>query len=94
MATTTTDHHYVVKVDGILSGEPVIRGTRTPIRAIVETWRMGVPPEEIPSHLPHLTLAQVFAALSYFADHTDEINAYVEKNRVSEELLDPRFRDA
>jgi uncharacterized protein (DUF433 family) len=40
-------------------------GTRTPVRAVVELWRLGVAPEEIPSHLPHLTLAQVFDALSY-----------------------------
>jgi len=42
---------------------------RTPVRAIVEIWRMGTPPEEITTHLPHLTLAQIFDALSYFADH-------------------------
>jgi uncharacterized protein (DUF433 family) len=34
---------------------------------------MGLAPEEIPVHLPHLTLAQVFDALSYFSDHQEEI---------------------
>ena len=33
-------------------GEPIITGTRTPVRAIVELWRLGVAPEEIPSRLP------------------------------------------
>ena len=33
----TTDYLYVVRDDEILNGEPIIRGTRTPIRAIVET---------------------------------------------------------
>ncbi|MGL5083012.1 MAG: DUF433 domain-containing protein [Microcoleaceae cyanobacterium] len=59
-----TEHCYIVRNDEILSGEPIIRGTRTPVRAIVELWRIGVPPEEIPQRLPHLTLAQVFDALS------------------------------
>ena len=43
--------------------------------------------------LPHLTLAQVFAALSYYCDHQDEINAYIERNRIPAELIDPLVRD-
>ena len=86
---TATEHIYVVREDNILSGEPIIRGTRTPVRAIVETWRLGVTPDEIPSRLPHLTLAQVFDALSYYSDHQDEINAHIERNRIPDELIDP-----
>ena len=59
-----TDYLYVVRDDQILNNEPIIKGTRTPVRAVVETWRMGVPPEEIPIGMPHLTLAQVFGALT------------------------------
>lgn len=92
--TTITEHCYVVRVEGVCGGEPVVKGTRTPVRAIVETWRMGVLAEEIPSHLPHLTLAQVFDALSYYQDHMDEINGYIERNRIPQELLDPRFKSA
>jgi uncharacterized protein (DUF433 family) len=84
-----TEHHYIVRDDEILSGEPIIRGTRTPVRAIVETWRMGVPPEEIPRGMPHLDLAQVFDALSYYSDHQSEINGYIERNRIPDKLLDP-----
>jgi len=85
----TTEYLYIVKDDRILSGEPIIKGTRTPVRAIVETWRMGVAPEEIPKGLPHLTLAQVFSALTYYSDHQDEINNYIEHNRIPDELIDP-----
>ena len=67
----------------------VFKGTRTPVRAIVEIWRQGVAPEEITRHLPHLTLARVFDALSYYSDHQDEINAHLERNRIPEELTDP-----
>ena len=84
-----TEHCYIVTDDQILSGEPIIKGTRTPVRAIVETWRLGVLPEEISCHLPHLTLAQVFDALSYYSDHQAEINAYIERNRIPDELIDP-----
>lgn len=86
---TSTQHRYVVTDSRILSGEPVIKGTRTPVRAIVEIWRLGIPPEAIPQRLPHLTLAQVFDALSYYSDHQEEINSHIERNRIPEELIDP-----
>ena len=89
----TTEHCYIVRDKRILSSEPIIKGTRTPVRAIVELWRMGIPPEEIPRRLPHLTLAQVFDALSYYSDHQDEVNAYIERNRVPENLIDPLVKN-
>lgn len=85
--TTATEHFYIITDEQILSGEPIIKGTRTPVRAIVELWRQGVTPEEIPNHLPHLTLAQVFDALSYYSDHQEEINAHVERNRIPNDLV-------
>jgi uncharacterized protein (DUF433 family) len=87
--TQATKHRYVVTNDRILSGEPIIEGTRTPVRAIVEIWRLGVAPEEIPQRLPHLSLAQVFDALSYYSDHQQEINAHILRNHVPEDKLHP-----
>lgn len=87
--TTATEHYYIITDDQILSGEPIIKETRTPVRAIVELWRQGITPEEIPKHLPHLTLAQVFDALSYYSDHTEEINSHIDRNRITEDLIDP-----
>ncbi len=87
-----TEHHYIVRDEKILHGEPIIRGTRTSMRAIVEYWRLGIAPEEIPTHLPHLTLGQVFDALSYYADHQEEIQTYLERNAVPDALTHPAGR--
>jgi uncharacterized protein (DUF433 family) len=89
---TSTDHPYIIRNDEILSGEPIIKGTRTPVRAIVELWQLGYHPDEIPMHLPHLSLAAVFDALSYYSDHQSEINEYIVRNRVPEKLVDPRSK--
>jgi uncharacterized protein (DUF433 family) len=89
---TATLHPYIVRDDAILDGEPIVKGTKTPVRAIVENWRLGLSPEEIVIHLPHLNLAQVFDALSYYSDHNDEINAYIEKNKIPENLIHPSVR--
>ena len=87
-----TEVRYIVRDPGVLGGEAIVTGTRTPVRAIVELWRLGVAPEGIPEHLPHLTLAQVFAALSYYADHTEEIQGYIARNQVGEGLIHPAAR--
>jgi len=84
----STAHRYIVTDAQILGGEPVIQGTRTPVRAVVELWQGGVRPEEVPLHLPHLTVAQVFSALSYYFDHTGEIQRHIDENRVPQSLID------
>jgi uncharacterized protein (DUF433 family) len=78
----STEHPYVTRVDTILSGEPIIKGTRTPVRAVAEHWKFGDAPEEIARKLPHLHLAQIFDALSYYNDHRDEIERYISLNRL------------
>jgi len=86
-------YRYITSLPEVLGGEPIIKGTRTPVRAIVENWRLGYAPEEIPQHLPHITLAQVFEALSYYSDNQAEINEYIDKNTIPKEMLHPLVRD-
>ena len=92
--TVKTLSRYIVNNPEILNGEPVIVGTRTSVRAIIGLWRLGIMPEEILSHLPHLTLAQVFDALSFYLDNQAEINDYIERNKVPDELVHPSVKSA
>src|SRR5438067_1897274 len=84
---TPTVHPQIVRVEGILGREPVIRGTRTPVRAIVEYSRFGLNPAEIQYRLPYLSLPQVLAALAYYQDHPDEIEFHIRRNKIPEHLL-------
>jgi uncharacterized protein (DUF433 family) len=90
--TTKSISRYVTRNSEILSGEPIITGTRTSVRAIVGMWRLGIMPEEIINHLPHLTLAQVFDALSFYLDNQAEINEYIDRNQVPNELVHPSVK--
>ena len=89
---TAVAYRYITSDEKILGGEPIIKGTRTSVRAIVDEWRRGVAPEEIPNGLPHLTLAQVFEALSYFSDNKEEITEFIKKNRIPENLIHPLIK--
>ena len=83
---------YITRDPDLLPGEPIIRGTKTPVRAIIELRRLGTPPEEVLIHLPYLTLAQVFDALSYYADYKEEIDSYIEQNHVPDHMIHPLIR--
>ena len=89
--SATAVSRYVTRNPEILSGEPIITGTRISVRAIVGLWRLGIRPEEIPLQYPQLTLAQVFDALSFYLDNQAEINEYIERNHVPEHLIHPAF---
>ena len=75
------EHPYVTQVEGIAGGKPVIKGTRTPVRSLVAYHQMGNTPEEIQLKLPHLSLAQIHDALSFYYDHQAEIDADIEANK-------------
>jgi uncharacterized protein (DUF433 family) len=80
--TTVTEHPHIVRESDILGGEPIIKGTRTPVRAIAEWWKFGASVDKILENLPYLTLSQVFDALSYYQDHQNEIERYIKENRI------------
>ena len=67
-----TEHPHIVKIKGVCGGRPIIKGTRTPVQAIVESYRLGMETNEILTELPHINEAQLHDALSYFHDHKDD----------------------
>ena len=76
----------------ICAGQPHIRGTRITVSLIareVESLRMS-PDEVIVAH-PHLSLAQVHAALAYFYDHRDEMETAMRDVDEIESHLRERF---
>ena len=82
---TKVAYRYITRKEN--SGEPIIKGTRTSVRVVVENWRLGNSAEEIVRGLPHLTLAQVFEAMSYYYDNQAEIDDFIKQNRIPNELL-------
>jgi uncharacterized protein (DUF433 family) len=65
---------YIVSAPDRCGGRPHIAGTRIRIQDIVADHEYhGLSAEEIAREYPHLSLAQVYAALAYYFDHRDEI---------------------
>lgn len=81
-APVITEYRYITCAPGVCGGRPIIKDTRTPVKAIVGYYKLGLSVEEILEGLPHLTPAQVYEALSYYHDHRPEIEQDIEESRV------------
>ena len=78
VAETKTDHPHIVRVERPAGEEAVIAGTRIAVWFIVRQLRTGDSPEDIVESLPHLTLAGIYDAMSYYHDHRAEIDPIIE----------------
>jgi uncharacterized protein (DUF433 family) len=92
MATVTTHAAStvaeIVSDPAILGGEPVIAGTRVPVRAVVLMYRMhGGDLSLVQRSLPTLTVQGIRLALDYYEQHRREILNHMRKNGVDEEFL-------
>jgi uncharacterized protein (DUF433 family) len=69
---------HIVSTPDTCGGKPRIAGSRIRVKDVV-IWheRQGMAPAEIVSKWPHLTLASIYAALAYYHDHREELNAEI-----------------
>jgi uncharacterized protein (DUF433 family) len=83
MPTIATTH---IEIDD--EGVAWIADTRVKvIEVAVDKLAHGSSPEEIYFQYPHLSLAQIHAALAYYYDHQVELDADIEKRRTDAEEL-------
>jgi hypothetical protein len=75
MPTTTDIGTLVICSPDIGNGRPFIVGTGTSVRRVVVLYKQGATAEEIARRMSHLSLAQVYAALTYYHANRDEIEA-------------------
>ena len=79
-----TDYPHIYTSPEMHRGEPTIRVSAISVRDIILRTRLGDSPEQIPQGFPHLSLAKIYDALSYYYDHTEEIEKHI---RANEEAL-------
>jgi uncharacterized protein (DUF433 family) len=76
---------HIRKVEGMCGGRPCIDGTRVRVLDIVFLQKEGYNPEQMLEQYPDLNLAQVHAALTYYHDNPEEIDAYIAEDEASDE---------
>ena len=75
-AAATNIGSFILTDSNIRNGRPYIAGTGVTVQRIVEWYKQGESPEEIAENIfGHLSLAQVFAALTYYHANRERIEA-------------------
>lgn len=79
---------FITRTPGTVGGRPRIDGTRVTVRSVAVCYKQGLMPEEIVQQYEHLTIAQIYAALTYYHANRDEIEADIKaENEFYEEAL-------
>jgi len=81
VGSVKTTHPHIEKREGYRGGRAIVRGTNFPVSSVVTyVLKHGMLPEELVRTFPHLSLAQVHDALSYYYDSPDEIDREITQN--------------
>jgi len=66
---------HVTSTPGVCGGKPCVAGSRVRVWDIAVRAQAGESPDEILAHFPHLTLSDVHAALAYYYDNREAMDA-------------------
>ena len=80
-----------------MSGRPCIAGTRVRVMDIVGAYKAGVPDEQLQDYFSSrpLTLSEIHAALAYYYDHREEIDAaFAEDEELGQEAERERVQSS
>jgi uncharacterized protein (DUF433 family) len=88
MATAIDIGALIVRTPEVRGGRPRVAGTGVTVRRIVGWYKLGLSPEEMVSEIPHLTLAQVYAALAYYHANREEVESDIAAEEVEAERLE------
>ena len=92
MATTTVYSH-ITKDPQVCGGKACVDGTRIRVLDLVCLLRQRLSPQDMLGAYPSLNLAQVYAALSYYHENAQEIDADLERDREAADRIEADRRD-
>lgn len=68
-------YSHITKQPGVRGGKACIDDTRIAVVDVVALLKRGLGDQQIVEHYPSLNLAQVHAAISYYYENRDELEA-------------------
>ncbi|MEG3895204.1 MULTISPECIES: DUF433 domain-containing protein [unclassified Microcoleus] len=87
MPTLTDIGTLITRALHLRGGIPIVAGTATSVQRIAALYKQANNAEEIAADLDHLTLAQVYAALTYYQANQAEIEANLAAEQAEYERL-------
>jgi uncharacterized protein (DUF433 family) len=84
MARSRVEQTRITRDLDVLGGEPIVRGTRIPVRSVVLTWRESGAVEGVLDSYPTLARRDVEEALAFYEAHQAEIDQHIQANLVDD----------
>ena len=75
-------------------GQLRIAGTRVTVNQIAVWYLQGYSAEDIADQYPHISLAQVYAALAFYHANTQEVEKALAQERADAEQLERDYKQA
>ncbi|WP_377477481.1 MAG: DUF433 domain-containing protein [Microcoleus anatoxicus] len=88
MSTITDIGTLISRQPDIHGGCPIIAGTGVTVRRIAIWYKQGLNAEEIGDRVGHLTLTQVYAALTYYHANREEVDADIAAEEAEGDLIE------
>ena len=71
----------LVRTPNVCGGRLRLEGTRITVDRIATLYKQGLSAEDISQTYPHLSMGQIYAALAYYHENHDEIEAVLASER-------------
>jgi uncharacterized protein (DUF433 family) len=92
-ASKPQTYAHIAKSASVCGGQPTIDDTRVRVKNIALLAKQGRTPQQMLEDYPGLTLGQIHAALTYYYDHTREIEAAITADERAFEELNRYWRE-
>lgn len=86
--STNIIHPYITRNKNVAGNKPIIKGTRTRVANIIAYYKLGYSAEELAREFPHLSLAQIHDALSFYYENSAQIDKEIDEEKEDKLMME------
>ena len=90
----TLESTQIVPLTTWEDGSIRIRGSRVTLDSIIHSYKLGETPEQIADSFPPVSLADIYAAITYYLTHTAEVEEYLRERETEADEVQQRIESA
>lgn len=84
MGSISETYRYIVRSEGVRSGNPIVESTRVAVHDVIGLLQNGETIDTLRVNcFPQLTRSQVYECLAYYEDHRGEIDLLIARQKTA-----------
>ena len=69
-----------------------VGGTRVRLETVITAFQMGRTPDQIFDSYPAITLSDIYAVISYYLQHKEDVDPYLARRKMEQDESERRIR--